>query len=71
MPWLGQDSGEVDLSFLTFLSYIGVIAAMVQILEMFLDKYVPALYNCWESFAADHGELRHTRWQPIYGESCV
>ena len=37
--------GEVDLSFLTFLSYIGVIAAMVQILEMFLDKYVPALYN--------------------------
>ena len=35
----------MDLSFLTFLSYIGVIAAMVQILEMFLDKYVPALYN--------------------------
>ena len=43
LAWSGL--GEVDLSFLTFLSYIGVIAAMVQILEMFLDKYVPALYN--------------------------
>lgn len=43
LAWAGL--GEVNLSFLTFLSYIGVIAAMVQILEMFLDKYVPALYN--------------------------
>jgi Na+-transporting NADH:ubiquinone oxidoreductase subunit E len=30
---------------LGLLSYIGVIAAIVQIMEMFLDKYVPALYN--------------------------
>ncbi|MCL4106581.1 UNVERIFIED_CONTAM: hypothetical protein GTU68_009715 [Idotea baltica] len=36
---------DVDLSFLGLLSYIGVIAAIVQIMEMFLDKYVPALYN--------------------------
>ena len=43
MAWAGFP--EVDLSFLGLLSYIGVIAAMVQILEMFLDKYVPALYN--------------------------
>ena len=43
MAWAGLD--EVDLSFLGLLSYIGVIAAMVQILEMFLDRYVPALYN--------------------------
>ena len=35
----------VDLSFLGLITYIGVIAALVQILEMFLDKYVPALYN--------------------------
>jgi Na+-transporting NADH:ubiquinone oxidoreductase subunit E len=35
----------VDLSFLGLLSYIGVIAASVQILEMTLDKYMPALYN--------------------------
>ena len=43
LAWAGL--GEVDLSFLGLLSYIGVIAAMVQILEMFLDRYVPALYN--------------------------
>ena len=36
---------EVDLSFLGLISYIGVIAAIVQILEMALDRFVPALYN--------------------------
>ncbi len=35
----------VDLSFLGLISYIGVIAAAVQILEMTLDKFFPALYN--------------------------
>ena len=35
----------MDLSFLGFITYIGVIAALVQILEMFLDRYVPALYS--------------------------
>lgn len=35
----------VDLSFLNFITFIGVIAALVQILEMSLDKYFPALYN--------------------------
>ncbi|MBV1877084.1 MAG: NADH:ubiquinone reductase (Na(+)-transporting) subunit E [Pseudomonadales bacterium] len=43
LAWAGFP--DVDLSFLGFLSYIGVIAAIVQIMEMFLDKYVPALYN--------------------------
>jgi Na+-transporting NADH:ubiquinone oxidoreductase subunit E len=43
LAWAGLP--DVDLSFLGFLSYIGVIAAIVQTLEMFLDKYVPALYN--------------------------
>ena len=43
LAWAGFP--ELDLSFLGLLSYIGVIAALVQILEMFLDKYVPALYN--------------------------
>jgi len=43
LAWAGLP--DVDLSFLGFLCYIGVIAAMVQILEMFLDKFVPALYN--------------------------
>lgn len=35
----------VDLSFLRFIAFIGVIAALVQILEMILDKFFPALYN--------------------------
>ena len=43
LAWAGFP--DMDLSFLGFLSYIGVIAAIVQILEMFLDKFVPALYN--------------------------
>lgn len=43
--WMGPEYATVDLSFLGLLTYIGVIAAMVQILEMVLDKYVPALYN--------------------------
>ena len=43
LDWAGLP--EVNLSFLVFLCFIGVIAAIVQILEMVLDKYVPALYN--------------------------
>lgn len=35
----------VDLSFLSFLAFIGTIAAAVQIVEMTLDKYMPSLYN--------------------------
>lgn len=46
LSWTGQSwLMEVDLSFLGLISYIGTIAAMVQILELFLDRYVPALYN--------------------------
>jgi Na+-transporting NADH:ubiquinone oxidoreductase subunit E len=45
LTWISPDYATVDLSFLGLLSYIGVIAAMVQILEMVLDKYIPALYN--------------------------
>ena len=43
LAWAGLP--DVNLSFLVFLCFIGVIAALVQILEMVLDKYVPALYN--------------------------
>ena len=43
LAWAGFP--DVDLSFLGLLSYIGVIAALVQILEMFLDRFVPLLYN--------------------------
>lgn len=43
LAWLGVP--DVDLRFLGLISYIGVIAAMVQILEMTLDRFFPALYN--------------------------
>ena len=42
LDWAGLPN--VDLSFLGLLTYIGVIAAIVQIMEMVLDKYIPALY---------------------------
>ncbi|MCL7487159.1 MAG: NADH:ubiquinone reductase (Na(+)-transporting) subunit E [Desulfobulbaceae bacterium] len=43
LAWAGQP--DLDLTFLGLLTYIGVIAAVVQILEMALDRYSPALYN--------------------------
>ena len=43
LSWAGIP--DVDLSFLGLISYIGVIAAMVQILEMTLDRFFPTLYN--------------------------
>ncbi len=43
LAWAGLPG--IDLSFLGLISYIGVIAAMVQILEMALDRFFPALYN--------------------------
>lgn len=43
LTWAGLP--ELDLSFLGFIAYIGVIAAFVQILEMALDRYAPALYH--------------------------
>jgi Na+-transporting NADH:ubiquinone oxidoreductase subunit E len=43
LAWAGL--ADVDLSFLGLITYIGTVAAIVQILEMFLDRYVPALYH--------------------------
>jgi Na+-transporting NADH:ubiquinone oxidoreductase subunit E len=43
LAWAGLP--DVDLSFLGLISYIGVIAAIVQILEMLLDRYFSGLYN--------------------------
>jgi Na+-transporting NADH:ubiquinone oxidoreductase subunit E len=43
LAWAGQP--DLDLTFLGLLIYIGVIAAVVQILEMVLDRFMPALYN--------------------------
>ena len=43
LAWAGMPG--IDLSFLALISFIGVIAAMVQILEMVLERYFPALYQ--------------------------
>lgn len=43
LAWAGQP--ELDLTFLGLLTYIAIIAATVQILEMFLDRFMPGLYN--------------------------
>jgi Na+-transporting NADH:ubiquinone oxidoreductase subunit E len=43
LAWAGLP--ESNLEFVELITYIGVIAAAVQVLEMFLDKYVPVLYN--------------------------
>ncbi|MBL8818896.1 MAG: NADH:ubiquinone reductase (Na(+)-transporting) subunit E [Planctomyces sp.] len=45
LAWAGESLSEQDLSFVGLISYIAVIAAMVQILEMALDRFFPALYN--------------------------
>jgi len=44
LSWVSPRLAKVDLGFLSFLSYIGAIAAMTQLVEMTLDKYVPKLY---------------------------
>ena len=44
VPLLGPTLGGYDLSFLGFISYIGTIAATVQLLEMILDRFMPKLY---------------------------
>jgi Na+-transporting NADH:ubiquinone oxidoreductase subunit E len=43
LAWAGL--GDLDLSFLALISFIGVIAAMVQILEMTLERYLPRLHQ--------------------------
>lgn len=47
LTWLsifGIDGSKLDLSFLEFLIFISVIAAFVQVLEIIIDKFAPALY---------------------------
>jgi Na+-transporting NADH:ubiquinone oxidoreductase subunit E len=45
LKWLGESFTSVDLSFLSFMVYIATIAAMVQLVEMIVEKFSPALYN--------------------------
>lgn len=45
LTWLHPSLATVDLSFLVFLSFIGTIAALTQVVEMVIDRYAPALYS--------------------------
>lgn len=45
LSWLGEEYTATDLSFLGLIMFIAVIAALVQILEMAIEKYSPSLYN--------------------------
>lgn len=45
LSWLGEEYADTDLSFLGLIMFIAVIAALVQILEMVIEKYSPGLYN--------------------------
>lgn len=45
LSWLGAEYADADLSFLGLIMFIAVIATLVQILEMFIEKYSPGLYN--------------------------
>lgn len=44
LSWLGHDFADVDLSFLSLIMFIAVIASMTQLVEMAVEKYSPSLY---------------------------
>lgn len=44
LSWLSADLESVDLSFLIYLCFIGTIAASVQLVELFLERFLPALH---------------------------
>lgn len=45
LTWLGAEFADVDLSFLSLIMFIAVIAAMVQLVEMIVEKFAPTLYG--------------------------
>jgi Na+-transporting NADH:ubiquinone oxidoreductase subunit E len=45
LSWLGDEYAAIDLSFLGFIMFIAVIASMVQLVEMIVEKFAPALYG--------------------------
>ena len=44
LAWLGEEYASVDLSFLSLIMFIAVIASMTQLVEMVVEKYSPSLY---------------------------
>jgi Na+-transporting NADH:ubiquinone oxidoreductase subunit E len=45
LVWLGASFAEVNLEFLQYIMFIAIIAAMVQLVEMIIEKFSPALYG--------------------------
>jgi len=45
LKWLNPEYASIDLSFLSYIMFIAVIASMVQIVEMVVEKFAPALYS--------------------------
>ena len=45
LKWIGPEYAELDLSFLSFIMFTAVIASMVQLVEMIVEKFSPALYG--------------------------
>ena len=45
LAWLGPKFADVDLSFLSFIIFIAVIAAFTQLVEMIVEKFLPSLYS--------------------------
>ncbi len=79
LAWINPSWGDIDLTFLSLISFIGVIAAMVQILEMTLDRFFPPLYNALGIFlplitvncAILGGSLFMQERDYNFSESCV
>ena len=79
LVWINPSWGDIDLTFLSLISFIGVIAAMVQILEMALDRFSPPLYNALGIFlplitvncAILGGSLFMQERDYNFSESCV
>lgn len=45
LTWISESFADVDLSFLSFILFIAVVAGIVQLVEMFVERYSPSLYN--------------------------
>ena len=79
LVWINPSWADIDLTFLSLISFIGVIAAMVQILEMVLDRFFPSLYNALGIFlplitvncAILGGSLFMQERDYNFSESCV
>ena len=54
LAWLGADFATIDLSFLRFIMFIAIIAAMVQLVEMTIEKFLEVLMH----FSQSHKKLQ-------------